>query len=489
MMLFYNLEYEIVFRIGNMRKILQSKWMWSVAIALSLGVAGCNLFHPTGSRDADNDDAAALTHDGYIEFQKSNFDAARKFFNKAIQADSGYSEAWIGLSKTVLKMQEGIDVFELASYAQKTEKDGKSSNGFLDMSNEKADSISRGIDSVLIFVNKFIDRDTTDKTDKKIRFSDIADSYTILQLTKAALRIRSVQTQLSSIVSADNAGMMMNLDALNDLGDSLKPFLNDMASAAEAIKSSPESAAEIIKAYLPDSTRQFFDEEDYADVTVGLANSVIQMNDRAQTIEKDRNDVFFKFGNAIDDDGDGCVDEEVIDNYDNDGDGEIDEDARDSRSIVLVKKRPTNIEEVKSIGQDPTTYDLTKAQIDSLSVLEKYNTIDIDMDGKTTQDDLDEWQFIYRDPNDRDEKKNHRLKFTNKISFNFTSDGRFPENMKEDEQAKRDSLIAKKELIRKDTDINNIKYKLKDRQEMVGGCWDNYTEEQFIKWFEGRSAK
>ena len=477
-----------------MRKNSQGKWMWSAAIALSLGIAGCNLFHPTGSRDADSDDAAALTHDGYLEYQKSNYDVARKYFNKAIRADSGYSEAWIGLSKTVLKMQDGINAFELASYAQKTEKEnGKSSNGFLDMSDAKADTITRGIDSVMFYLDQFVARDTTDRTDKKIRFSDIADSYTILQLTKAALRIRAVQAQLTNVVSADNAGMMVNLNTLNDLGDSLKPFLNDMAAAAEAIKASPESAAEIIKAYLPDSTRGAFDDEDYADITVGLANTVIELNERAQTVGEDRNDVFFKFGNHRDDDGDGCVDEEVVDNYDNDGDGEIDEDARDYRTVVLMKK-PQNYAELIAQGMDPKTYDLTKAQVDSLKFIGSYQAVDIDMNGifgpadrsisETLWQPLDEaeWHYVYRDPNERDEKENHLLKFAEKLSFNYRVDYKYPGN-------NLDSLIIKKEMIRLDNDVNNIKYKLADRIKMVGGCWPNYTEEQFLQWFEGRIVK
>ncbi|WP_254794371.1 tetratricopeptide repeat protein [Fibrobacter sp. UWB12] len=473
------------FRTGIMRKISQGKWMRSAAIALTLCVAGCNLFHPTGSRDAESDDSAALTRDGYLEFQKSNYDSARKFFNKAIRADSGNSEAWIGLSKSVLKTQDGLNVFELASLAQKTEKDGKSSNGFLDMSDAKADSISRGIDSVLFYLDKFIARDTTDRTDKKVRFSTIADSYTILQLTKAALRIRNIHTQLTNVVSADNAGMMVNLNTLNDLGDSLKPFLNDMAAAAEAIKASPESAAEIIKAYLPDSTRDAFNDEDYADISVGLANTVIELNDRAQTVGEDRNDVFFKFGNHIDDDGDGCVDEEVVDNYDNDGDGEVDEDARDYRTVVLVK-RPQNYAELVAQGMDPKTYDLTKAQVDTLKFIGSYQSVDINMDGTFGPADrflpeeywqpLDEseWHYVYRDPNMRDSLDNHLLKFAIDLSFPGKD---------------LDEKIKNKELIRNDTNVNNIKYNLQKRKEMVGGCWKYYTEEQFLQWFEGRIVK
>lgn len=454
-----------------MIKFPHSKWMWLAAISMSMGVAGCNLFHPTDSRDAENNDAPALTLDGYKEFQDANYDEARKFFNKAIRADSSYSQAWVGLAKAVLNTQKGLNVFELISYSQKVEQNGKSTNKLLSMPEEEASAISRGIDSVMLILNQFFDRDTSNRTDKKIRFSNIADSYTILQLTKVGLRIRSLNAQLTNLVSAGSSGMMLDLNALNDLGDSLKPFLNDMAAAAEAIKASPESASEIIKAYLPDTTRQYFEDDDYAEITVGLANSVIQMNDRAQTVPEDRNSVFFDFGNGRDDDGDGCVDEEVLDNYDNDGDGEIDEDVRDNRSVVLMKKRPQNYNDLIAIGQDPTTYDLTKAQVDSLSVLGKYDIIDIDMDGKTTQNDLDEWQFVYRDPNERDEKDNHLLQFAIDLSF--------PGVDLEDK-------IRNKELIRHDTNVNNIKYSLADRIRMVGGCWRNYTGEQFLKWFEGR---
>jgi hypothetical protein len=491
-----------------MKYKLQGKWMWSAAIALSMGIAGCNLFHPTDSRDADSNDADALTLEGQKELQNSNYDAARNFFSKAIKADSSHSEAWVGLAKSVLHSQKGINVFELVSYAQTKEtEDGKSESVFNTMPDVKADSISRGIDSVMIYLNKFIARDTTGKTDKKIRFRDIADSYTILQLTKAALRIRAVQNQmkekltLTSVVSADNSGMKMDLTVLSEMGDSLKPFLNDMAAAAEAIKVAPEAAAEIIKAYLPDSTRKDFDDDDYADVSVGLANTIIQMNDRAQSVEEDRNDVFYKFGNSRDDDGDGCVDEEVLDNYDNDGDGEIDEDVRDSRSIVLMRKRPQNYAELISTSHDATVYDLTKAQVDSVKFIEKYHPVDIDMNGvfgpvyegdpESPPNDPYEWHYVYSDPNERDEQKNHLLQFTDKIKFKYTKNGLFLE--KDNDPVMQDaeeieSLIKNKELIRKDS-LYPPKYSLTDRQKMVGGCWNNYTEERFLQWFNRENAE
>ena len=126
-----------------MIKFSHSNWMWLAAISMSMSIAGCNLFHPTDSRDAENNDAPALTLDGYKEYQDANYDEARKFFNKAIRADSSYSQAWVGLAKAVLNSQKGLNVFELISYTQKTEKNGKSTNKLLSMPDEEASAISR----------------------------------------------------------------------------------------------------------------------------------------------------------------------------------------------------------------------------------------------------------------------------------------------------------------------------------------------------------
>ena len=41
-------------------------------------------------------------------------------------------------------------------------------------------------------------------------------------------------------------------------------------------------------------------------------------------------------------------------------------------------------------------------------------------------------------------------------------------------------------MVKQDTDVNNIKFNLAFRKANIGGCWNNYTEETFLKWFEGR---
>ena len=48
-----------------MKRILQSKILWATALLLSLGIAGCNIFNPTESININDDDAEALTYEGY----------------------------------------------------------------------------------------------------------------------------------------------------------------------------------------------------------------------------------------------------------------------------------------------------------------------------------------------------------------------------------------------------------------------------------------
>jgi hypothetical protein len=50
-----------------------------------------------------------------------------------------------------------------------------------------------------------------------------------------------------------------------------------------------------------------------------------------------------------------------------------------------------------------------------------------------------------------------------------------------------EGLKERKRLIAQDTNKDNPTYSLEDRKTMVGGCWVNYDEDSFKKWFEGRT--
>ena len=108
------------------------------------------------------------------------------------------------------------------------------------------------------------------------------------------------------------------------------------------------------------------------------------------------------------------------------------------------------------------------------------------MNGKSGTRDINEWHFVYRDPNERDDKDNHLLKFAEELKFKYAVNFKYPGK-------DLDKLIEAKEKIRKDTiydpSKNLPKYNLKKRQDMVGGCWNNYNEEEFKQWFQWRNAE
>ena len=103
-----------------MKNVLKSKFLWASALMLTLGIAGCNIFNPTESVNIKNDDADALTYEGYIKFRNNEYSEAEEYFRKAIEADEGHSEAWLGLMKSVLNRKlntcQETNVFTLLKY-------------------------------------------------------------------------------------------------------------------------------------------------------------------------------------------------------------------------------------------------------------------------------------------------------------------------------------------------------------------------------------
>ncbi|MCF0221627.1 MAG: hypothetical protein HUK19_04975 [Fibrobacter sp.] len=432
----------------------------SVALALALGFAGCNIFNPTDSARVSDKDAPALTYEAYLHYQKNEYSQARKYFEKAIKADSSYSEAWFGRVKAVKNMQPGLDIFQLA--AKTNLANGASAmDSVLALPDSDAVQIENGIDSVLFYLNPFINRDTLNLTDKKIRFKDFADSYSILQLVKLALTVRSLNIGLSDLLTNTKDFLTIDWSTMDvqEMGETVKEISGILASTASAIKTNPDLAAILLKEYIPD-TSSITDSTVDANMEF-FADQILYMNDAVQKNDLERTEVFINVGNARDDDGDGCVDEEIPDGLDNDGDGEIDEDLRHNNSYVMdidldnpQNSNPTKIREIQNISL--------------------YEFVDIDGNGIYSPADTAERTFVY--PTKDREKKNALFKFAKKLDWKGDS-------------SDIDARIANKEKARLDTDSTDIKYDLKWRQKNIGGCWNNYNEERFRAWFKGRGKK
>ncbi len=419
-------------------------WLCASA-ALAIGFAGCNLFNPTENVNIADDDVDALTYEAYIHFRNAEYTVAREYFEKVLKADSSVSEAWYGLAKCVLN-QQGLNVFEMLKYANS--KDGQSA--FMNMDDETANHYTTAIDSVMKVLDPFIDRDTTGRTDGKVTFKTISASYTVLHLTKAAIMIRNNVNDITGLFSFSNGSVDIDWSSLKDLGDASIEVFESLGDIGNAIKADPSIATEVIRTYVPEAA--YLSDSGLTVATEAMATYMVTASD-AVTDNEDAILAYTSIGDMLDGDGDGCIDEEIADNYDNDGDGLIDEDMRQNKAMV------------------PETDFLHHkfGQIASVKVAEGYEKIDIDMNGEPA--DEGEFTFVIAASNERDDKGNHLFKAFS-VNFGFAEAG--------------ETLQGNMNLVKKDIDVNNIKYDLDWRKKNVGGCWVNYDEEMFLKWFEGR---
>ena len=419
-----------------------------IAAIVATCIVGCNIFNPSNQERVSSDDTDALIYEGYIDIQRAQYTRAAYNFSRAIHSDSASSRAWYGLAKAVLN-QYGLNVFEMLKYA-KTE---NNTNGFMKMSDIEVEKYRVGIDTVIKVIDQFIDRDTTDRTDKKIRFSTIANSYTILQLANVAILIRKATSNTAEMFNYDVSSNQIAIDwsSLHNLPtNEAVETVNALASSAQALKADPDNTFPIFRSFLPGSDT--VPDDEFKDGALDITDQIIEMSSNLDE-NPDRASVFISVGNGIDDDGDGCVDEEIWDGQDNDGDGEVDEDQRPG-SVLVFKTH------------------WAKRAVASLKIPEGsiYETLDIDKNGIAKEPN--EWEFLFAEPDDRDAAKDHRLKFAMNIPFVPGPNGDFIQN---------------KELARTDTDINNIRYDLAWRKANIGGCWLNYTDADFFNWFQGRN--
>lgn len=416
------------------------------AIALSTGIVGCNLFNPTESVNIDSEDTDALTYEGYIHFRNSEYTLAREYFERAINVDSSLSEAWYGLAKSVLNQQK-LNVFEMLKYANS--KNGTS--GFMEMDDSTANHYKSGIDSVMKVLTVFIDRDSTGKTDGKVTFKTISASYTVLTLTKAALLLRKNATDLTNMFNVSGTNIDVDWSSLKDLGEESVEIFETLGDIGNAIKADPSLATDVLRSYVPEAN--ILSDSGLTVATEAMANYMVTASETVANNE-DAILAYTSIGDMIDRDGDGCIDEEITDGFDNDGDGLIDEDMRTNKAINY---------EVDFLHHKP-------GQVASIKTGEGYEKVDIDGNGEP--DDEPERTFYIANSNDRDAQNDHRISaFVTDFSWSTTGD----------------VLKNNMNLAAKDTSASDIQYDLAWRKKNIGGCWNNYTEDSFLKWFEGRN--
>ena len=438
---------------------------------LILGFFGCNIFNPTEAINVDKSDADALTYEGYLKFRNNDYGEAERFFNKAIAADSSHSEAWYGLAKAKINLEE-INAFEILKYVNT---DGNASVlPIAGMSEEMAQKYQQGIDVVLDFMKKFITYDTTGRLDGVVTFETFSDSYMVLEMFQFMLVLRREMPNVAACQEKDPVSGLPQCyigDILNSLhGNKGAESLGLLHEVATTCAKHPKSMGSVVGQVFPgfSSLMSAEGKNTTTSASCEAIASVTEVSDDPDVNEKKLSAMisFTGYSMDMDEDGDGCVDEEVVDGQDNDGDGDIDEDPRDNNqnfvfdefgiamNMAAQKKGVSNLMLVKAVAPD-----------------DKYESVDIDMDGEKAEDD--EWEFEHSLIRDRNKTGDFRFKFATKLVYN-------PQHLPFEEY-----MAIKKQVA---LDYEG-KYSLDYRKKYIGGCWANYDEEAYQKNLEAQAAR
>ena len=401
---------------------------------LGLGAAlllfGCNLFDPSDDVSVDTSDVSMMTYEGQNCFRNGEYANAANFFKQAVEKDSTKSEAWFGLSKANLYLNGG------SPYELVHELYADSDIPLMNLDSAKVAKYFKAVNSSLIPLRELIRRDTLTEQDPSLKLSDrvvtysnFSTSHAILELAYTILRFRYTNSSFIKLSLSDDGSLSFDIEALYNQALLDPAVFVQFNTSIDALKG---DLTLLFDAVLP-AASSTLSNSDLFDVDDSTGDPQILGDDlqaNTETIEKSV--TFYKLGDGVDNDGDGCVDEEILDGYDNDGDGYVDEDLR------LVPLEVTDTETIVGVG------------IDSL---------DHDMNGFK-------------------EDKGERILLSNN-RFYFAKD--FDQLDLDDT-----SMVNLRHAISQDTDSTNIQYPLKSRQKLVGRCWNNYTEETFQEWFRNR---
>ena len=348
-------------------------------LCLGLALAACNVFNPSGEGEAGPGKDAQLT-EGENQFRAQDYLAASATFQAAIEADSANSMAYYGYAKAVMRYWN-VNASTLLDEVSKAQ--DKSGIPFVGASDWDVTRYLQATSRVRLALGAMTDRDSltrwwlyslhpdgkdakadplaakriafmqdywakadmgTRGYQKKSRFplSDLAmpakkviADFGFVEMIYAVTHLRDLNGD-NTIDEHDNVMKLLTFNASNGfkvenleaIVDSLntpekKEQFNNLIQNVASGLSSASTVLGLLSPTLSDKIPG-------GDTSAGggkLSGDVTQKADSVISTLVDAV-TFYQFGDARDNDGDGCVDEEVADGKDNDGDGFTDEDAR-----------------------------------------------------------------------------------------------------------------------------------------------------------------
>jgi hypothetical protein len=332
-------------------------------------LTGCNIFNPGGGGDRDSvckqDDADCHMTLGQDRLGNKNFAGAMRSFERAIAADSTRSLAYYSYAKAVGFRFNVVRAQVLTDLANTVE---EGPMAFLGYPDEELTNRLQAASRVRRTLAILTDRDTLTHNynllgdssaaalndphyDERVRFmeqylieadlgsegyrkrsefplSDHVMRSEAVVLDYTTYELLHTITQLYDLDGNDTIDardemmkkLIFNKDGTFGNLDEIASDLEDSATAAnfntliQNMQSGLTTSSQLAQVITPSESGNASDKasDNMDSVITNLGDAIL----------------FYQFGDGKDNDGDGCIDEEVLDELDNDGDGFVDEDAR-----------------------------------------------------------------------------------------------------------------------------------------------------------------
>lgn len=297
---------------------------------LLLALSACNVYNPSGEGSPES--AQDWIDQGNAQLRALEFEDAKASFGHALAKDSGNTAAWIGYAKAT--SGDSLDLSLLLREAIDAQNEGR--KPLWDMPWRGKDSAYR---SLLPLWRVFETWSRLDSLGKAHMPDDQKTEKGMLTLAHSMLALWDFDGngRIDSLHGDATAWLLFDTAAIKG---GFKPslelvtFNTDADGNVDTTGNVDTKKVGNFNALLDRSGSDFSAIMDLAATDTAMEamfSAVKDQNPEAITM--------YKVSDSIDDDMDGCVDEEILDSLDNDGDGLIDEDSRAGFRLTTTTKQ------------------------------------------------------------------------------------------------------------------------------------------------------
>jgi hypothetical protein len=351
-----------------MRKLKFYQWLLIVLLVLS-SVSCENLFNPNAEAPRESLDADGLIQQGEVYLRQNRDYDAYQVFRLAVEKDSTKSLAYYGMGKAALR-RYNVNPFTLIEMlAQVQANNGQDpvkvvGDFLITRLRDTASGFGVAMDTMSASLEPLIRRDTltdywmlwtlkgTRQMDsverKKIQIFDSLINSNDFKYRPEDFPLVDGKIKAGRLTAEMNVGrsvaMMKSVSELFSGYEDVGQITDDLSALASGEKTLEE--LDVFKNALSDTNERnkLNDNLDSLSkdinklkqvagsfTTVGTDSTANSTSD--SSLQKQIDDLgpaiaFYKIADRKDNDGDGCIDEEIYDGIDNDGDGFVDEDIR-----------------------------------------------------------------------------------------------------------------------------------------------------------------